>query len=157
MNFQGTVLLLTGRMAYDGLERMASGFDNVQVEKLPISVAAFTTPRLVSRHISNFVEKHKPDVILVSGLANGDYSRLSEEIGVPIKKGSRYLSAVPILLRNLHDVLPLLSGKEPADATIKSKIHEELQNRINQIEDEDVFGMRNFRLRSGLSIGLSSS
>ncbi len=154
MNFQGTILLLTGRMAYDDLERMTSGFDNVQVEKLPISVAAFTTPRLVSRHISKFVEKHRPEIILVSGLANGNYSELSEEIGVPIKKGTRYLSAVPILLRNLHDVMPLLSGKEPADATIKSKIREELQNRITQIEDEAVFGMRNFRVRSGLSIGM---
>ncbi len=154
MEFQGSILLLTGRMAFDDLVSIVSGFDNVHVEELPISVAAFTTPRLVSRHISKFIETHEPDVILVSGLANGDYSKLSEEIGVILKKGTRYLSAVPILLRNLHDVLPLLSGKKPADDIIRAKILEELRTQINQIEDDAVFGLRNFRLRSGLSVGM---
>ncbi|MFW9847667.1 MAG: dihydropteroate synthase-like protein [Candidatus Thorarchaeota archaeon] len=154
MEFQGRVLLLTGRMAFDDLVGITSEFDNVEVEALPISVAAFTTPRLVSRHISKFVETHKPDVILVSGLANGDYSKLSEEIGVILKKGTRYLSAVPVLLRNLHDVLPLLSGKKPADDIIRAKIIEELRTQINRIEDGSVFGMRNLRLRSGLSVGM---
>lgn len=154
MEFQGRVLLLTGRMAYDDLVRMITGFDNVRVEELPISVAAFTTPRLVSRHVLKFIEQSNPDLILVSGLANGDYSKLADEIGVPIKKGTRYLSALPVLLRNLHDVIHLLSGIEPADAIIRSKHLEELRKRIAQLEDEAVFGTRNFKLRSGLSVGM---
>ncbi len=154
MEFQGTALLLTGRMAYDDLRRLTSGFDNVQVEELPISVAAFTTPRLVSRHIFKLVNKYKPDMILVSGLANGDYSKLSEEVGVPIRKGTRYLSVVPLLLRNLHDVKSLLSANEPADTVIRKKILEDLRGRIDQIEEQAVFGIRNFKLHSGLSIGM---
>lgn len=154
MELQDNVLLLTGHMAYADLVRMIAGFDNVRVEELPISVAAFTTPRLVSRHVSKFLDQHRPDLILVSGLANGDYSQLADEVGVPIKKGTRYLSALPILLRNLHDVSHLLSGVEPADAIIRSKLLEEIRRRIDQVEDEATFGARNFRLRSGLSVGI---
>ena len=148
------ILLLTGRMAYDNLIQTVSGFSDVNVESLPISIAAFTTTRLVQRHGPELISKWNPDIILISGLARGDYSHISEELGVPILKGTRNLSGLPFLLSSSDKLLTQLSPIESADPIIRDQQAKYLEDKINQLENEAVFGNRNFKTISGLVIGI---
>ncbi|UCE09041.1 MAG: dihydropteroate synthase-like protein, partial [Candidatus Thorarchaeota archaeon] len=148
------VLLLTGRMAYDELHKMVSNESNVSVEALPISVAAFTTPKLVRRHLAGYISKWNPDLVLVSGLARGDYSSIHEEVGVPVLKGTKNLFSIPLLLEHLDEVKHSLSSTDAADTIIQKRILNDLRSRLKALEREAVFGVRNFRLDSGLSLGV---
>ncbi|MHA2600863.1 MAG: dihydropteroate synthase-like protein [Candidatus Thorarchaeota archaeon SMTZ1-83] len=148
------VLLLTGQMAFEDLVQVASGFPNVDVERLPITVAAFTTPRLVLKHAPKLLDKWKPDLILVSGLARGNFSEPAEQIGIPIMKGTRYLTALPSLLRNLQQIVPELSEEYAADSIVKTMLVDELRDHMKRLEREAVFEKRNFRLRSGCPVGI---
>jgi dihydropteroate synthase-like protein len=148
------VLLLTGEMAFQDLIRVTASFPLVNVECLPITVAAFTTPRIVRKHVSTLLKQNRPALILVSGLARGDFTETAEQIGIPIMKGTRYLTALPLLLRNLHQVVPMLSAKYEADSIIQKILADELRNHMKQLESETVFGKRNFRLRSGYPLGI---
>ena len=148
------ILLLTGRMAYEDLIRVTSGFSNVNVECLPITVAAFTTPKLVLKHAPVLLEKWNPDLILVSGLARGDYSETAEQIGIPVMKGTRYLTALPSLLKNLPQIIPMLSEEYAADSIIQKILADHLKQHMKQLEATVAFGNRNFRLLSGYPIGI---
>ncbi|MFX1485241.1 MAG: DUF6513 domain-containing protein, partial [Promethearchaeota archaeon] len=148
------ILLLTGRMAYDELDKIVSKETNVFVETLPISVAAFTTPNLVRRHLPNYVSKWDPDLVLISGMAQGDYSDICKEFRVPVLKGTKKLSSVPLLLRHLDELHKNLSSSTPADAMIQKRILDDLRNRFKALEQEVVYGSRNFRLMSGLAVGI---
>ncbi|MFQ5977915.1 MAG: dihydropteroate synthase-like protein [Candidatus Heimdallarchaeota archaeon] len=148
------VLLLTGRMAYGNLSKIKAEFPNVDIEALPISVAAFTTPKLIRRHVPKAIVKWRPELILVSGLARGNYDTVGRELGVPILKGTRNLSALPLLLRKLEVFAPKLSPTASADNIMRDHQIKFLQERINELEKEVEFGTRNFRLRSKLSIGI---
>lgn len=148
------VLLLTGRMAYESLSKITAEFPNVDVEALPISVAAFTTPKLVQRHGPKAIVKWRPELILVSGLARGNYDRVGHELGVSILKGTRNLSALPLLLKKLGDFAPNLSATVSADAIMREQQTKFLQERISELEKKVEFGARNFKLRSNLSIGI---
>jgi dihydropteroate synthase-like protein len=148
------ILLLTGRMAYDNLVQIISPYPDAHVVALPISIAAFTTPRLVQRHGPELVSKKNPDIILVSGLARGDYSDVSEALGVPVLKGTRNLSGLPFLLSSVDELLSHLSSVNPADSIIRKQQAKYLEKRINQLEKEVSFGTRNFKTISGLSIGI---
>ncbi|MHA2497453.1 MAG: DUF6513 domain-containing protein, partial [Candidatus Hodarchaeales archaeon] len=148
------VLLLTGRMAYDSLIKIKGRFPNVEVEVLPISVAAFTTSKLVKKHAPKAIAKWHPQLILVSGLARGDFSSVGQELGVPILKGTRNLSSLPLLLDNLETFASKLSAKVSADAIMREQYTKFLQERIQELEKEVTYGKRNFRLRSKLPIGI---
>ncbi|MFW9914539.1 MAG: dihydropteroate synthase-like protein [Candidatus Thorarchaeota archaeon] len=147
-------LLLTGRMAYDSLIKIKERFPNVEVEALPISVAAFTTSKLVKKHAPKAIAKWHPQLILVSGLARGDFSSAGDELGVPILKGTRNLSALPLLLDNLEFFASKLSTKVSADAIMREQHTKYLQERIQELEREVTYGKRNFILRSKLPIGI---
>ncbi len=148
------ILLLTGRMAYSQLEGVASEFSNLFVETLPISVAAFTTPRLVRRNLPAYVSKHAPDIVLISGMAQGDYSDVRSDIGIPIFKGTRKLSALPLLLKHFDAVRNDLSSSHSADGIIQQQILDELRSHVKELRQDVVVGSRNFRLESGLILGV---
>ncbi|MFW9846123.1 MAG: dihydropteroate synthase-like protein [Candidatus Thorarchaeota archaeon] len=154
MTAEKRVLLLTGQMAFQDLVRVTAGFPLVDVECLPITVAAFTTPGIVRRHVSALLKEKKPDLILVSGLARGDFTSTAEQIGIPVMKGTRYLTALPLLLRNLHKVAPMLSEKYAADSVIQKMLVDQLRDHMKQLESKADFEKRNFRLRSGYPIGI---
>ncbi|MGY5874780.1 MAG: dihydropteroate synthase-like protein [Candidatus Thorarchaeota archaeon] len=148
------ILLLTGRMAYDDVCSVAEEFPNVCVEVLPISVAAFTTTRMILRQGPELVAKHSPDLIIVSGMAQGDFSTIGEKLGTRVLKGTRNVSSLALLLREIEKVAHRLSPFEPADKIIQESLTEHLRKQIHEIEHEASFETRNFRIRSGLPIGL---
>ncbi len=127
---------------------------NVTIKMLPISVAAFTTPHLVRRHLPQYIPECTPDIVFVSGMAQGDYSSLSEEFGIPVLKGTRGLSSLPLLLSHLDDALENLSSTSPADVILQRMILAGLRKRMVETERDAVIGTRNFRLSSGLVIGI---
>ncbi len=154
MSKKSRILLLTGRMAQDDVRRSVEAFDNVYVDVLPISVAAFTTTRLVLRHGLEFISKHDPDVIIISGMAQGDFTQVGRELRTRVLKGTRNVSGLPLLLRGFEDFAHLLSPIESADIIIKEKQKENLHQYIQELEDKVSFKTRNFKLISGIPIGL---
>lgn len=148
------ILLLTGRMAYSELNRIVSGESNVYVEVLPISVAAFTTPKLVRRHLPDYMSKWNPDIVLISGMAQGDYSTVSQDLNIPVLKGTRKLSSLSLLLEHLDEFYQDLSGSSPADTIIQRRVLEKITNQYKALEKETIFDTRNFRLLSGLGLGV---
>jgi dihydropteroate synthase-like protein len=147
-------LLLTGRMAYDNLVQIVSTTSNAHVEALPVSIAAFTTPKMVQRHGPALISKWKPDILLISGLARGDYSGVSDALGVPVLKGTRNLAGLPFLLSSFDELSCHLSSVDPADSVIQEQQVKYLEERISQLEKEVTIGPRNFKTISGLSIGI---
>ncbi len=148
------ILLLTGKMAYSDLAKTMSGQSEVSIRMLPLSVAAFTTPRMVQRYLSRHMPVNKPDIIFVSGMAQGDYSELENEFGIPVLKGTRNISNLPLLLANLDEVINDLSGSAPADMALSNYILEKMKSLLSKAEHDATFGVRNFKLDSGLVIGI---
>ncbi len=148
------ILLLTGRMVYDELDKMVSEIPNILVEALPISVAAFTTPKLIQRHLPAFISKWNPDIVLISGMAKGDYSSVQNELGIPVLKGTRKIASLPLLLGHIPEILGNLSCSKAADAIIQKRLLDDLRTRFKALEREVVLGVRNFRLISGLTLGI---
>ncbi|MFX0115487.1 MAG: dihydropteroate synthase-like protein, partial [Candidatus Hodarchaeota archaeon] len=148
------ILLITGQMAYDSVTKIKADYSNVEVEALPISVAAFTTPKLIQKHASKFITKWRPKLVLVSGLARGDFTEVSHDLGVPFLKGTRNLSTLPLLLNKIDHLASKLSYKISADAIMRQQQVKLLQERINELEKKAEFNGRNFRLRSKLPVGI---
>ncbi|MBS1263100.1 MAG: hypothetical protein MAG715_00269 [Methanonatronarchaeales archaeon] len=104
------VLLLTGRMSAELAEaaggRMAEALGvEVDVEVLPVELGAFvTTGDVEGRDLSEY------DLVLVPGLARGDYSRFEN-----VFKGTRSVARLPLLGR---EDLENLSTRLPADRLI---------------------------------------
>jgi len=78
------ILIVTGKLASNTVKASVNGRADVLV--LDIDVAAFTTPALL-RH---FLPPKKYDMILIPGLANGDFPGLEKEIGIPVRLGSKH-------------------------------------------------------------------
>ena len=148
------ILILTGRMGFDEVGLATEGFTEVVVETLPISVAAFTTTRLVLRHGPDFVSRYEPDFILISGMSQGDFTQVSETLGTRVLKGTRNVSGLPLLLAGIDEFASLLSPIYPADPIIKQKQREKFQQQLKDLEEQADFEKRNFRLISGLPIGI---
>ncbi len=78
------ILIITGKLAGDTVK--TSIRDEADVLVLDIEVAAFVTPALLRR----FIPQKKYDLILVPGLASGDFSQLENELGIPIRLGPKH-------------------------------------------------------------------
>jgi len=68
------ILVVTGKLAGNTVKASVRNMADVLV--LDIEVAAFTTPALLGRSLS----PKKYDLILLSGLASGDYSGLKKSL-----------------------------------------------------------------------------
>ncbi|MEX2723082.1 MAG: DUF6513 domain-containing protein [Candidatus Freyarchaeota archaeon] len=125
------VLLVTGRLAKESVERAASQSSlEVDVVELPVSVAAFLSPDFIVKQLKNKISK-KYDLLIVPGLVKGDVSIIEDELKIPTFKGPRYASDIPLILDNLD--IPL-SKIYPADYIIKKSGKEHKQRSISQKE-----------------------
>ena len=78
------ILVVTGKLARNTVR--ASVKNEADVLVLDIEVAAFVTPALLGRSISS----KKYGLILIPGLASGDFSGLEYELGIPIRLGPKH-------------------------------------------------------------------
>ncbi len=149
------VLLLTGRQAYKDLVTLSLSNEKFQVyiEQLPINIAAFTTIPLLRRHLPSLITKYKPDLVLISGLAIGDFTELNSEFQIPILKGTRSLFSLPELFSILDELN--LSPKKSADRFLVSKAQEMIEQEIKRrTQDQTLFlSNNNFSTMGGLIIG----
>ena len=81
---QMNILVVTGKLAENTVKRSVNGKADVLV--LDIEVAAFTTPALLRRSLP----QKKYDLILIPGMASGDFSGLEKELGIPIRLGPKH-------------------------------------------------------------------
>jgi dihydropteroate synthase-like protein len=154
MSGVGRILLLTGRMAFNDIRELANQYDDIEADVLPISVAAFTTTKLLQRHGPGLIKKYNPDLIMVSGMAQGDYTETCEKLRTRVLKGTKNVSGLVFLLNNIENLAPMLSPTEPADEIIREEQIAFYQKYVQDIESKVSFDKRNFRLLSGLTIGI---
>jgi len=94
------LLFLTGRLAYDSLNREleqlppAQKSFNYRVHELGLNVAALMTAAMIQRRLSETTLKDL-DRIIVPGLCSGELDKLSEHFGIPVQRGPKDLKDLP--------------------------------------------------------------
>ncbi len=92
------ILVVTGKLAENEVKALAQRF-KFDVHVVDVDVAAFITPsHLRDLDLSNY------DLVLVPGLAKGDWKSLEDEKGVKIRLGSIHISDLPLVLKNLDKI-----------------------------------------------------
>jgi len=132
------ILVTTGHRAYDSVKRAVG--DKADVLLLDVDVAALITPSLL-RTIPSI---NSYDLILIPGLATGDFASLEKELGVKIRLGPKHACDLGWALQYVDEiefshtipVCQLLSGKKRSDAL--EKIHQLEEHAEPQFTIKDV-------------------
>jgi len=120
------ILAVTGKLAEEDVRKATKNFD-CDIYVADIEVAAFVTPS----HIKN-IDLSKYDLVLVPGLARGDWKRMEEERGVKIRLGPIHAADLQIVLGNLNRIE--LSHKIPACKLLNAVMAEESLKMVDAIE-----------------------
>lgn len=130
------VLILTGSAAKNLVVNFTKEFsDKIEVQVLPISIAAFMNPNLIEKKLKS-QDLSKYDYILVPGLMKGDLKEISEKLEIPIYKGPRYAIDISRALEFTED----LSSVKAADFLLQQSDLKLLENAIQtQEKDPNVF------------------
>ncbi len=99
-----------------------------------IDIAAFSTYGSVRRALQKRAEIGSSDLILVSGLCRADFSRLEDELNIPVRLGPRNAYDLTETLR-YADKLDF-STKVPADMLLANKRRENATKRLHALETE---------------------
>lgn len=134
------ILVITGKLAVDTVR--TSVRDRADVLVLDIEIAAFVTPALLRR----FIPQKKYDLILVPGLASGDFSRLENELGIPIRLGPKHAVDLGFVL-NFADSFDF-SPKIPACELLTEKKRSSALEIVNELElrSSSPFSVRNINI-----------
>jgi len=133
------VLLVTGRFAEKMVRENSGGAD---VLVLDIDVAAFITDKhLEDINLSGY------DLVLVPGLAKGNWRKLEEKKGVAIRLGPVHAYDIPKVMEVIEEIE--LSHEIPADRLLNLNREEELFKLVNGL-DVGVFDI------NGIQIGGNS-
>ncbi|MEM4311825.1 MAG: dihydropteroate synthase-like protein [Nitrososphaerales archaeon] len=146
------ILLVTGQLAKETVREYSKDFDNVSVMDLPIAVASLMKPSYIIRQLKSREIKGY-DVILTSGLIEGDLKEVEKELGIKTYKGSKHASDIPLLLQYLEKIE--LSSKIAADELIKEELKRRALEEIEEVErksEELVKKEGNFKIE-GLALG----
>ncbi|NJD53910.1 MAG: dihydropteroate synthase-like protein [Candidatus Methanoperedens sp.] len=119
------ILVVTGKLADNTVKASVNGRADVLV--LDIEVAAFTTPALLRR----FLPPKKYDLILIPGLAKGDFQGLEKEIGIPVRLGPKHAVDLGFVLS--FSGLDF-SSSTPACELLTGKKHSNALRRVFELE-----------------------
>ncbi len=100
------ILLVTGRIAEKEVKRIAEKF-GCDIYVADVDVASFLTPS----HLKD-LDLSRYDLVIVPGLAKGDWKKLEKEKGVKIRLGPVHFSDLPFVLKNIDKIE--LSHEVPA-------------------------------------------
>lgn len=116
-------------MAHDIIKEYIEPFANqVKLIKLPISIAAFITPKLVVNQLKD-MDLSQYESIVVPGLMRGSCQPIEDALKIPTFKGPRYASDLPIILDE-----PIQLSKEiPADKLLLNQGIEEYDQLIKKL------------------------
>lgn len=140
------VLAVTGKLAYPVVKEAVS--DAADVLMLDIGVAAFTTPKLLLKALEG---KKGYDLILVSGLASGDFASLEKKLGMKVRLGPRHAYDIPLALAYADRME--FSHTIPADVLLADI---KRQNAMKEYEELERDSSPAFLLK-GVKIGGTSS
>ncbi|VVB92586.1 Uncharacterised protein [uncultured archaeon] len=122
------ILVVTGRLAEKAVKKSVQ--KEAEVLVLDIEVAAFTTPGLLRRSLPH----KKYDLILIPGLASGDFSGLEKEINTPIRLGPKHAVDLGFVL-SFAENTPF-SSQIPACELLIEKKRANAIGKINELELE---------------------
>jgi dihydropteroate synthase-like protein len=135
------VLLITGTLAEEIVRRHAQGSKvEVDIRVLKIPVAALLTPETIAAELKR-AKLMGFDMILVPGLVRGDTSTVSETVGIPTFKGSKYAADLPTVLDSIGEVQ--LSTKTPADDLLREKLLQKALAELDNVEKNKLSLLKN--------------
>ena len=140
------ILVVTGKLA-EGVVKEASS-DLADVITLDVDVAAFITPGMLRKKNESL---RSYDLILISGLITADFSRLEEDLGVPIRLGPKHAIDLKYVLPIADEIE--FSKKIPACEILSSNRREDALKIFEELEEDADCA---FQLK-GVKIGKSSS
>lgn len=124
------ILVVTGKLAGDTVKKSVK--DEAGVLVLDVEVAAFITPALLRR----FLPDKKYDLILVPGLASGDFSGLEKELNTPIRLGPKHAVDLGFVI-SFADSL-VFSTKVPACELLVEKRRRSAFDRVIELENNSI-------------------
>ncbi|MFZ2411531.1 MAG: dihydropteroate synthase-like protein [Candidatus Methanoperedens sp.] len=124
------LLVVTGKLAENAVRKSVQ--DEADVLVLDIDVAAFVTPALLRR----FLPDKKYDLILIPGLASGDFSGLEKELNTKIRLGSKHAVDLDFVL-SFADTIDF-SKKVPACELLIEKRRSGAFEKTLEIEERSV-------------------
>jgi dihydropteroate synthase-like protein len=125
------ILIVTGTLAEESVRRYASESEReVDVIALPVSVAAFITPKLASEALkAPWVKNY--DAILLPGYVQGDVSPVEATTGVSTFKGPVHAADLPVVLDMLDQIE--LSKTVPASEILKDELRRRATAEIDSV------------------------
>lgn len=129
------VLLVTGQLAKEMVHANAKKAKvDFKVEALPISVAAFLSPKMIIQHLKE-KDLSSFDLILVPGLMKRNTSSIEEKLGKPTYKGTEHASDLHLLLRKIRSEEIELSHSKAGDEVIQFSKEKEIEKVWSQVKD----------------------
>ena len=141
------ILLATGRLAYPVVKEVSG--DRAEVLMLDVGVAAFITPKLLEKAISDIKDRY--DLVLVTGLCGSDFSGLEKKLGVKIRLGPKHAYDIPLALQYADKIE--FSHKISACQLLTSVKHE---NALRDLDHLEEIADASFMLK-GVKIGGTSA
>lgn len=138
------ILVVTGRLAENAVRKSVQ--DEAEVLVLDIDVAAFTAPALLRRSLPD----KKYDLILIPGLASGDFSLLEKEINTPIRLGPKHAVDLGFVLSFADGTT--FSPRVPACELLIEKRRDSAVGKVIQLEEGSTFSL----VLNGIKIGRNS-
>ncbi|MHA1785747.1 MAG: dihydropteroate synthase-like protein [Candidatus Helarchaeota archaeon] len=136
----GKILITTGQDAANIVKKSIKDLNDLELLILPISIAAFINEDLLRKGLKSINIKEF-DFILIPGLIKGSFNKLEKELDIPIFKGPRYATDIPLAIK----MKDKLSRKKSADHVFMEKD----LDLINEIIKKPVQGSKYFSLGKG--------
>lgn len=124
------ILIATGKLAENAVKKSVQ--DEADVLVLDIEVASFITPALLRRSLPH----KKYDLILIPGLASGDFSGLEKELDSRIRLGPKHAVDLGFVLSYADNID--FSSKVPACELIIGKRRSSAFEKINEYENRAI-------------------
>ena len=134
------VLIITGNLAEKLVKKFSiSSVHNVKVHVVNTPIAAFLTPKKISREIKEMgswglLNLDEIDMIIIPGLIRKDATIIKEETGIPTYKGPTDAADLKIVLDALDKLN--LSPKTSADKLIEKQQREKALEFIEDFEND---------------------
>lgn len=129
------ILIVTGQLAADKVQKAVSGFSGADVLVLPTAVASLITPqKLISGFSSSSFTGNKYDAVLVSGFSKFDFSRAEAAIGCPVYLGPKHAVDLSYALTS-----SVFSKIVPACEFIQAEKAVQVKETLNLAADMETF------------------
>ncbi len=134
------ILVVTGRLAENIVRKSVN--DGADVLVVGIDVAAFVTPALLRLSLP----RKKYDLILIPGIASGDFSGLEKEINTQVRLGPKHAIDLGFVISFAGGTA--FSAKIPACELLKEKRKGSALERVSELEEISTapLSIRNLKL-----------